>query len=528
MNLSLRILLFISSLFISSHGYCNAPLPRHLPADVANNFCNLKVLYNGRICPLHTLAHDFTTKLTGKSSYRGLSAPQVFTGWIFYFTSWRSEKMIRLKGSAPSLILGIDGSDASLSDFFDASGEYVLNRYVGVDASIDSLSLKSALTDADRKGIADAHDKFSLFRMLYAGQLLKIFPLHNADNNVMWYSPVDNLPIDTDNEKWIFVKKSLDYAHELVATRDFNALNAMLLKIGKFQQAEAAEVMPSQFRCDVEKCYNRYHSSTLFFVIAMSAGLLFLVVTITCMARNRALPKFAHKIMIAGNIAALTYLSLVFAMRWIIGAHIPLSSGFDTLLFMAQLIAIASVSFHRRYTPLLPLGLLLCGMVMMAAHISEKNPQITPLMPVLNSPLLSIHVAVIMISYALFALIMLNSAVALTMHHFTRSCSDWLEKSALAGRIVLYPAVFLLTAGIFIGAVWANVSWGRYWGWDPKEVWALITMLIYATALHSRSLRCFNRPVFFHWFAMLAFLSVLFTYFGVNYFLGGLHSYGAA
>ena len=123
---------------------------------------------------------------------------------------------------------------------------------------------------------------------------------------------------------------------------------------------------------------------------------------------------------------------------------------------------------------------------------------------------------------------MLNSAAALTLHHFTRSCSDWVEKSALAGRIVLYPAVFLLTAGIFIGAVWANVSWGRYWGWDPKEVWALITMLIYATALHSRSLRYFNRPVFFHWFAMLAFLSVLFTYFGVNYFLGGLHSYGAA
>ncbi|MGN1245053.1 MAG: cytochrome c biogenesis protein CcsA, partial [Muribaculaceae bacterium] len=120
------------------------------------------------------------------------------------------------------------------------------------------------------------------------------------------------------------------------------------------------------------------------------------------------------------------------------------------------------------------------------------------------------------------------SATALILHRFTRSSHQWVSQSAFAGRIMLYPAVFLLTAGIFIGAVWANVSWGRYWGWDPKEVWALITMLIYATALHSRSLRCYDRPVFFHWFALLAFLSVLFTYFGVNYFLGGLHSYGAA
>ncbi|MGN1246207.1 MAG: cytochrome c biogenesis protein CcsA, partial [Muribaculaceae bacterium] len=425
MNLSLRILIIVSSLFFASHGNCNEPLPRHLPADVADNFCDLQVLYNGRICPMHTLAHDFTTKLTGRSSYRGLSASQVFTGWIFYFTSWRGEKMIRLKGSATSRILGIDGSYASLSDFFDASGEYVLNRYVGIGASSDSLSLKSTLTDADRKSIADAHDKFSLFQMLYAGQLLKIFPLHNADGNVMWYSPGDNLPIDTDNEKWIFVKKSLDYAHELVATRNFNALNAMLLKIGKFQQTEAADVMPSQFRCDVEKCYNRYHSSTLFFMIAMSAGLLFLVITTTCMARNRALPSPTYRLMLACNMIALAYLTLIFAMRWIIGAHIPLSSGFDTLLFMALLIAFASLSFHRRYTPLLPLGLLLCGMVMMAAHISEKNPQITPLMPVLNSPLLSIHVAVIMMAYALFALMMLNSATALILHRFTRSSHQW-------------------------------------------------------------------------------------------------------
>lgn len=524
----LRIIIIATTILAASIPGFASTAPRHLPADVAYTFCDLQVLYNGRICPLHTLAQNFTVKLTGRSSYRGLTAEQVFTGWIFHFTSWRGEKMIRLKGSAVGNLLGIDGSHAALSDFFDESGEYILRHYVAIDSSSDSLHRASPIAEADRKSIADAHEKFSVFQMLYAGQLLKIFPLRDDSGNVMWYSPGDNLPIDTDNAKWIFVKKSLDYAHELVATRNYDALSAMLLKIAKFQQTEAREVMPSHFSIEVENFYNRYHSTTLFFVTAMSAGLVFLIVTLSFLARGRSLPTVFSRLMLACGILALTYLAMLFAMRWIIGAHIPLSSGFDTLLFMALLIAIASVALQHRYQPLMPLGLLLCGMVMLAAHIGEKSPQITPLMPVLNSPLLSIHVAVIMMSYALFALIMLNSAAALALHHFTRSCSDWVEKSALAGRIVLYPAVFLLTAGIFIGAVWANVSWGRYWGWDPKEVWALITMLIYAVALHSRSLRYFNRPVIFHWFAMLAFLSVLFTYFGVNYFLGGLHSYGAA
>ena len=509
MRPSLRpLLLLIASLFVATSGYCASTLPRHLPANVAYDFCDLMVLYNGRICPLHTLAHDFTLKLTGSSSYRGLTAEQVFTGWIFNFSSWRREKMIKIKGDAARRALGIDGNRASLADFFDPMGNYLLKN--------------------PPRELRDADEKFHIFEMLYTGRLLKIFPLRDAQGGVMWYSAGDNLPLATNDDKWIFVKKSLDYAHELVATRNYDALSAMLLKIGKFQQAEAAGVMPSKFRIEVENFYNRFHSTTLFFAVAMTVGLLLLIITLWFQARGRELPPTASLIMLASCAMALAYLAMLFAMRWIIGGHIPLSSGFDTLLFMALLIALASVALHRRYKPLLPLGLLLCGMVMMAAHIGEKSPQITPLMPVLNSPLLSIHVAVIMMAYALFALIMLNSAAALVMHHCSRSSSRWVTQSALVGRIALYPAVFLLTAGIFIGAVWANVSWGRYWGWDPKEVWALITMLIYATALHCRSLRCFGRPVVFHRFATLAFLSVLFTYFGVNYFMGGLHSYGAA
>ena len=146
-------------------------------------------------------------------------------------------------------------------------------------------------------------------------------------------------------------------------------------------------------------------------------------------------------------------------------------------------------------------------------------------MPVLASPLLSIHVAVIMIAYALLAFVMLNGVAALLLGAMRKDCGDEMKQLQTVSRLMLYPAVFLLAAGIFVGAVWANVSWGRYWGWDPKEVWALVTMLVYALALHPASLPWFRRPVFFHAFCVAAFLCVLVTYFGVNFLLGGMHSY---
>ena len=167
----------------------------------------------------------------------------------------------------------------------------------------------------------------------------------------------------------------------------------------------------------------------------------------------------------------------------------------------------------------------------MVATMSELNPRITQLMPVLQSPLLSIHVMVIMISYALFALLALNSISNLIKKKFSKNKLTQYSLPVLGGvreaegGLLLTLSLFLLTAGIFIGAIWANMSWGRYWGWDPKEVWALITMLIYSLPLHRASLPIFRNPRFMNWYFILAFLSVIITYFGVNFLLGGLHSY---
>ncbi|MCM1107623.1 MAG: cytochrome c biogenesis protein CcsA [Clostridium sp.] len=194
---------------------------------------------------------------------------------------------------------------------------------------------------------------------------------------------------------------------------------------------------------------------------------------------------------------------------------------------MSACCAALSLIFARRFAAALPFGFLVCGLTLMVAMLGEANPQITLLMPVLQSPLLSIHVAVIMVAYSLLSFTLFNGLTALLLHALSkRDSTEKLEHLQTVSHLLLYPAVFLLATGIFIGAVWANVSWGRYWGWDPKEVWALITLLVYASALHTSSLPLLRRPVVFHTFCVAAFLTVLVTYFGVNFLLGGMHSYG--
>ena len=210
-----------------------------------------------------------------------------------------------------------------------------------------------------------------------------------------------------------------------------------------------------------------------------------------------------------GIIWALAIAGLVMTLAWI------------TLLF--------TVLSFRKLPVILPFGLILSGFALLVASIGESDPQISHLMPVLSSPLLSVHVTCMMISYSLLGLAMLDGVMAL-VRYAVRMNGDSRRETDIAvmkdmSLVILYPAVFFLVTGTFLGAVWADISWGRYWAWDPKEVWALITILVYAFSLHGRSLMIFRNPVFFHWYCILAFLCVIVTYFGVNFFLGGLHSY---
>lgn len=228
------------------------------------------------------------------------------------------------------------------------------------------------------------------------------------------------------------------------------------------------------------------------------------------------------RIVVAGSIL---YLLINITLRGYISLHLPLSNGYETMQFMALCTLAISGILQRKFSLSLSFGCLIAGFAMLISMLGESAPQITLLMPVLQSPLLSIHVMIIMIAYTLLALIMMNGLTCLLLSLISQDKKQYIDKLTVISRILLYPAIGCLATGIFIGAIWANVSWGRYWGWDPKEVWALITLLIYALPLHTDALPRFKQSFFFHLFCVIAFLSVLITYFGVNFLLGGMHGY---
>ena len=205
-----------------------------------------------------------------------------------------------------------------------------------------------------------------------------------------------------------------------------------------------------------------------------------------------------------------------------------MGNGYETMLVLAWCVQLITLLVIKRLPFLLSFGFLLAGFFLLVSSIGQMDPQITPLVPVLSSPLLSLHVSLIMMAYALFTFTFLCGIVALTLQFFRPNQplhAEHIQALHVISRLFLYPALALLGIGIFVGAIWANISWGRYWGWDPKEVWALISFLCYAVALHGTSLPWFRRPLNYHLYMTGAFLTVLMTYIGVNYFLGGMHSY---
>lgn len=502
--------ILLSIPFASS--FAENKLPPTLPAGTAEVFGNIRVNHNGRIAPLQTLAIDFTKKIYGGKSYKGLSAEQVLTGCFFYYDYWKEEPFIRIKSKYVQKVLGVESKYARLTDFIGTDGFKIDNQ------------LK---TEKDRKRIREleeAAEKFSLISSLCTGNLLKIYPVFdNEKGTYTWYSIPDNLPSDIERDKWLFIRYSMNYIAEKVAMKDFDGTEKLTDKIIKFQEKEAGNSLPSDTEFKAERIYNSFVNLKLLAMFCLTIGIFGYIFQIYNVVKGKR-KNGTNLCLFILLFPTLIYVSVIIALRWIISGHIPVSNGFETMLIMSVVSILFSIIFYRRMNNSVSVGYLISGLALLVAMMGDSNPAITPLMPVLSSPLLSIHVMSIMISYSLFAIMMLNGISAEILHRSGKRdnevCS--LENSS---RIVLYPAVFLLVFGIFIGAIWANVSWGRYWGWDPKEVWALITMLIYSAALHTESIRSFKSPMFFHRFCIMAFISVLITYFGVNFILGGMHSY---
>lgn len=484
-----------------------------IDGDIANDFGKICVLYNSRITPINTVATSFVTKLCGKPTWDGLSANQVFAGWIFDVPYWETVKMIEIKEKKAQELLGINGKWASFDDFWDSYNNYKLDA-----------PLKKAYKDGDtklQKQLRDADEKFNIIRMLYGGEMLKMFPYAGKQGHMQWFAPGQPLGnLKLDEKELVFIKKSMDYLAESIITGDKARAEEIAKKIYSYQHVRGKAVVPTKFRIYTETFYNKTNTQRLPVMLYLTLSLLLAIAS--TLSLNNEKQKKTRLVSSVLTWVMLIHTTLLLALRWYVSGHLPMSNGYETMQFMAWATLIVTLVMQKRFLPVKQFGPLLSSFALLVAMITDGNPQITQLMPVLQSPLLSVHVMVIMFSYALFGLTALIGLQGLIAHH--RKQEEKEQQLAALSLFLLYPAVALIAISIFIGAIWANVSWGRYWSWDSKETWALITMLIYSAPLHA-DIKWLRKAQHMHIYMLLAFLSVLMTYFGVNYFLSGMHSY---
>lgn len=480
-------------------------LPSRVSSEIAHEFGKVVVLYNGRLCPINTAATEFVTKLTGKSSWEGYSADEIFVGWMIYYTEWETQKIIRVKNSEVQRIIGIDSQWASVRDFYTQQNEYKLKDLVN-DASLD---------ESTRKAIRETDEKIQVVSMFYNNEMLHIFPL-SSDGKLSWYTPGSTeLPLGIPEAEFQFINHAMDNLVQSVLVNDTDNARKMIKKILLYQREKAADVLPSATEINLEVFHNSLLSARWWVFLCLTLSIILCVLSLA--KRNS---KWLNVTLLAFIALLSVYLTTLLVVRWWVSGHAPMSNGYETMIFMAWAIIIFTILIMRKIDIVKSFGPVVASFCMLVSMLAVGSPQITNLMPVLQSPLLTIHVAVVMIAYALFALITLVAIYGVVL--YKKQNINELERITALSQLLLYPAVALLSIGIFVGAVWANVSWGTYWSWDPKETWALITLMIYAVPLHRSAL---NHQISHHLFLIIAFLAVLMTYFGVNYFLPGMHSY---
>lgn len=493
-----------------------------LPKETAEKFGELHILYNDRICPVQTFALDFCKKIYGARSYQGLTAEQVLSGWVFYGNTWASEPFIKIKSGEMKTAMNLPDY-ASLNTFFNREmGGYTIGQYV--------QEYYNGQQDKFHQQAADIDGKIQIIMELREGVSLKVLPYTFTKNvkatkdhpfikagTTTWFSPVDKLPQAVEQQHALYIRNVFSLLNGDVKAGNISRVNEFFVKMKKYQEVSSGNSLPTNTQYKAERINNAFPFATILFMANLTLGFIALFYTIYRMTKKKEIKalNIALPILLGVSFLALTF---GLALRWVISGNIPMSNGYESMLTVAWFVMLISILMQLRIRIVMVFGFLISGFFLLVSHINQMDPAIGQMMPVLNSPLLSIHVSIIMMSYALLSLTFICGIMGICL----RSHGE--ELQALS-RIFLYPALTTMGFGIFIGAIWANVSWGNYWSWDSKETWALITFMIYAVVVHTQSLPVFRKPLVYHIYITLAFMSIAMTYFGVNYFLTGMHSY---
>ena len=502
-----------------------------VPEKYAAQFGRLVIQDDGgRMKPVNTFSSELLRKVSHNDSYNGMNSDQVFISMTQFPTVWFETPLIYIKSGNDSIrkILGIP-SDAKYATFrscFDERGNYKLAAYLD-DA------YKAANPNQFEKDFVETDKKVNLLNAALSGKILRIFPIPKDANN-KWVSFLEashptGTALDTiKNALPIY----LDALQKASLDNNYTRANTFLVGMENYQKKFGKAVRPSDKKIDYELLYNKYNVfKNLPYWYITIAALMFLFTIVQIFKEKKWLAITVNVFhVIIGLLFAVHTLGLI--TRWYISGHAPWSNAYEAIVYVAWATMFFGLVFDRKSKLTVASSAFVTAMILTAAYANWIDPEIANLQPVLNSYWLMIHVAVIVASYGPFALGMILGFVSLLLIFFTTEKNK--AKMALNIKEITYINEMSLTVGLvmlsignFLGGQWANESWGRYWGWDPKETWALISIMVYAFVIHARFVPALRNKWLFNLMAMYAFLSILFTYYGVNFHLVGLHSYAS-
>ncbi len=498
----------------------------------AKKFARLVVQSSGgRMEPVDSSAREILSKISHKRSWEELSPEQVLLGMLTKPQLFQKVRMIKVSHPMIAKKLGLpkDTKYISYNDMFDKKGNYIL-------ADDIRKAARKAAGERDQydKELIKVDERVNVEYMVFQGALLRIFP-KPKDKSKKWYSPIE--AVKTFDPKLgemvrLLVSNYFQNIDEAIKSGSWQKADTALEMISKYQKFYGSDLMPSQTRISAEIWYNKLRLFDWLVLAYILIGLIVLVLSFTSIVKSSFQPRRTMRVLVGLLVIAFLVHTFGMGLRWYVAGHAPWSDAYESLIFIAWATSFAGFYFVKRSPLTFAATSILAGIFMFVAFLSYLDPQITNLIPVLKSYWLTIHVAVITASYGFLGLGSLLGLLVLVLFIVRgNKPKPEIERSikelTYINEMGLLIGLALLTVGNFLGGVWANESWGRYWGWDPKETWAAVTILVYAVVVHMRFIPKLNNIFAFNVAAVLAYGSVIMTYFGVNYYLSGLHSYAA-
>ncbi|MCW0483445.1 c-type cytochrome biogenesis protein CcsB [Gaoshiqia sediminis] len=494
-----------------------------LEKELVSDFSELWVHgRDGRIEPMSTLSNELLRKVARKSTFQGKPADEVVLSMNLYPELWRTVPLIKVEKGVANL-LGIQGKYAAAVDFFDANGQYRMLEPVQ-----KAYGKMPAMRDQLDKELIYVDERVNICFMIFNGDFFTFFP--PVDPSGAWYA-AGSKPAGYPQADSLFVNRSFQLLKESFAPESDVAPRQIFATIAGFQDKFGAAILPSAQKKAAEMAYNNFQPFKRVFPWYLLVGFVLLVILFFNIFRLKPVSR-PVKLIFSGIILLIFLVHTAgLVLRWYISGHAPWSNGYESMVYVAWAAMLSGFIFGRKYPLVLGTAAFLSGITLFVAHLNWMNPEITNLVPVLKSYWLIIHVAVITASYGFIGLsaflgLLVLILYALMKKQNQKNVAHFVDQLTTISELSATLGLYMLTIGTFLGGIWANESWGRYWGWDPKETWALITVLVYAFVVHMRFIPSLRGHFNFNLATVLGFTSVLMTYFGVNYFLSGMHSYG--